>query len=206
MEEDGGGFITEELERVIQKQQSQSQGGVEPPHNPTYTSTKYSSYHHVDELRRPEHSSGCRGCSSLSYSQDLFAAFGVHLCRECRKSEKLVSKSTAKQQYLLTDGDLKDLGYIERKNPRKNDWHPMRLYMESQVRDVAYTKYGGQAGLEQEAREKVSKKLEMRLKEKERKTYEEARRSKRIKEIRDALSNEAEACVDRLVDADAEEI
>lgn len=75
-----------------------------------------------------------------------------------------VLQSTAKQQYLLTDGDLKDLGYIERKNPRKNDWHPMRLYMESQVRDVAYTKYGGQAGLEQEAREKVSKKLEMRLK------------------------------------------
>lgn len=73
-------------------------------------------------------------------------------------------QSSAKQQYLLTDGDLKSLGYIEKKNPRKKDWHPMRLYMESQVRDVSYKKYGGQAGLEQEARDKVSKKLEMRLK------------------------------------------
>lgn len=92
MEEDGGGFITEELERVIQKKEPQSQARVESPHKTSFTSGGYLSYHHADEPRRPEHSSGCRGCSSLSYSQDLLAAFGVYLCRECRKSEKLVSK------------------------------------------------------------------------------------------------------------------
>lgn len=39
----------------------------------------------------------------------------------------------------------------------------MKLYMESQVKEVAYAKYGGQAGLEWEARVKVGKKLESRI-------------------------------------------
>lgn len=72
-------------------------------------------------------------------------------------------QTTAKQQYLLTDTDLKQLGSLERKNPRQIDWNPMKLYMESQVRNVAHAKYGGQAGLEWEARVKVSKKLESRI-------------------------------------------
>lgn len=85
------------------------------------------------------------------------------LC-DLKQSILCLLQSTAKQQYLLTESDLKVLGYIEKKNPRKKDWYPMRLYMEKQVREVAYKKYGSQAGLEHEARAKVSKKLEMRLK------------------------------------------
>ena len=180
--------------------------------------------------------SGCSQCVSLSYSEDLYRAFGVYICGACRKDVNLISKvrcclscyicicscrlflmhamelqTTAKQQYLLTDGDLRPLGSLERKNPRKKDWNPMKLYMESQVKDVAYAKYGGQAGLEWEARVKVSKKLESRiqvrwgnlqskvydgysynimycLQEKERKAFEHARKSKRIKQIHDALT------------------
>ena len=89
----------------------------------------------------------------------------------------------------------------------------MRLYMESQVQDLAYAKYGGQAGLEWEARVKVSKKLESRIQvrinwlyirrnkgdicisfclvqEKEKQAFESARKSKRIKQIHDALKQE----------------
>ena len=42
-------------------------------------------------------------------------------------------QSTAKQLYLLTDGDLKKVGSIQKENPHKKEWNPMRLYMQSQV-------------------------------------------------------------------------
>ena len=42
-------------------------------------------------------------------------------------------QSTAKQLYLLTDGDLKKLGSVQKENPHKKEWNPMRLYMQSQV-------------------------------------------------------------------------
>lgn len=83
--EEGGGFITEELERVIQKQQPQE--GAEQ-----HSLAFYSKRPTIHEPRQPGDPSGCHGCSSLSYSQDLYAAFGVYLCQECRKKEKLLSK------------------------------------------------------------------------------------------------------------------
>lgn len=42
-------------------------------------------------------------------------------------------QSSAKENYMLTDGDLKKLGSISRNNPRKKDWSAMRLYLQSQV-------------------------------------------------------------------------
>ena len=38
------------------------------------------------------HGSGCSKCTSLSYSDEYFKAFGVFLCNQCRRSEKLISK------------------------------------------------------------------------------------------------------------------
>jgi len=38
------------------------------------------------------HSSGCQKCSSLSFCDDLFNAFGIFICQTCRKNEKLISK------------------------------------------------------------------------------------------------------------------
>ena len=42
-------------------------------------------------------------------------------------------QSSAKENYQLTDGDLKKLGSVTRSNPRKKDWSAMRLYLASQV-------------------------------------------------------------------------
>ena len=35
---------------------------------------------------------GCSQCVSLSYSEDLYRAFGVYVCGACRKDVKLISK------------------------------------------------------------------------------------------------------------------
>jgi len=44
-----------------------------------------------------------------------------------------VAQSSAKENYQLTDGDLKKLGSVTRSNPRKKDWSAMRLFLQSQV-------------------------------------------------------------------------
>ena len=105
---------------------------------------------------------GCTCCGNLSFSQEWYKAFGVVLCNGCKAQEELIPKvlvakafshnfspcrsvlpalpqSTAKQLYLLTDGDLKKLGSIQKENPHKKQWNPMRLYMQSQVHILSCT-------------------------------------------------------------------
>ena len=105
---------------------------------------------------------GCTCCGNLSFSQEWYKAFGVVLCNGCKAQEELIPKvlvaktfsndfppyrssrpalpqSTAKQLYLLTDGDLKKLGSIQKENPHKKQWNPMRLYMQSQVHNLSCT-------------------------------------------------------------------
>jgi len=76
----------------------------------------------------------------------------------------LCLQSTAKQQYLLSDNDLRNAPCLRRANPHRKDWQPMKLYLESHVQEIAFEKYGGQEGLEKEARGRVCRKLEARLK------------------------------------------
>lgn len=122
---------------------------------------------------------GCSKCSSLSYSDEFFKAFGVLVCNQCRKGERLVSKSAAKMQFQITDGDMARLGSVRRANPHRKDWQPMRLYLESQVRAVAHAKHGGEEGVEARARAVLDAKLQGRIRRREeergRKEREEAR-------------------------------
>jgi DNA repair protein len=148
----------------------------------------------------------CGWCDTGIPCDDLARAFGIRVCSSCRKELQLVSKSTAKQQYLLTETDLKPLKSLERKNPRQKDWNAMKLYLESEVRDISYKKYGGQSGLEEEARRRVSKKLEVRILERERKVRDEAKRVRRVKEIREEIHGKDGIENEYHVDGDDEEI
>jgi hypothetical protein len=56
------------------------------------------------------------------------------------------------------------------------------------LQEVSYGKYGDQAGLEAEARRRVSKKLDKRVQERDDKARREARRVKRVKELREGIS------------------
>jgi hypothetical protein len=57
-------------------------------------------------------------------------------------------QSTAKELYLVTDGDLKKLGCLTRANPQHKDWAPLKLYMQSQARARADTPPAALAGLQ----------------------------------------------------------
>lgn len=147
---------------------------------------------------------GCSLCNSLSYSDEFFKAFKVMLCNQCRRNEKLISKSTAKQTYQLTDGDMSKLGSIKRSNPHRKDWQPMRLYLESQVREVAFGKHGGVEGIEARARAVLDAKLQTRLKKRQEEKQKEHQEIERLKRIRKKIE-EIEEDVRTAVD-DTEEI
>lgn len=57
-------------------------------------------------------------------------------------TKPFLMQSSAKENYMLTDGDLKKLGSITRSNPRKKDWSAMRLYLQSQVSTAIQKAYG----------------------------------------------------------------
>eukprot|EP00798_Chlamydomonas_sp_ICE-L_P017109 gene17109-23411_t len=86
--------------------------------------------------------SGCEYCGCFSYNSSWYEAFGVMLCESCRKSEKLISKSMAKQLFLVTDKDIGKLGTISKGNPNNANWAEMKLYLRSQVEEIAGSKHG----------------------------------------------------------------
>mmetsp|Transcript_1164 Transcript_1164/g.3415 ORF Transcript_1164/g.3415 Transcript_1164/m.3415 type:complete len:165 (-) Transcript_1164:627-1121(-) len=91
-------------------------------------------------------------CGSLSTVPEYFQAFGVRICSKCKSLDELLPKGKAKQLYLLTDADIGHLGSIKRDNPMKSQWTSMRLYLRSQLEDVAIHKFGSFAALEQQRR------------------------------------------------------
>jgi len=91
-----------------------------------------------------ESPSGCVECRHISYNVSFYKAFGIAVCNKCqhelREKYKLVSQTTAKDQYMLTSSEVKALRMIERPNPRKPTWSAMKLYLLSDVLAIASNK------------------------------------------------------------------
>ncbi|KAL4448613.1 hypothetical protein ABPG75_005832 [Micractinium tetrahymenae] len=134
---------------------------------------------------------GCSRCPSLSFNSEWLRAFGVVLCNECKRAERLITKSTAKQQYSVGDADLARLGSLRKANPHKKDWQAMHLYMESQVARLAHDKHGGEEGLQQHQQAKLDKQLESRLKRRQEEKQKEAEEAARLARIRQRIEEEA---------------
>ncbi|GFH23038.1 XPA_C domain-containing protein, partial [Haematococcus lacustris] len=78
----------------------------------------------------------CEACGSLSFSSEYQQAFGVVVCVHCLRDThyQLIPKGTAKELFLLSDGDLKRLGCITKANPQHKQWSGMKLYLKLQGR------------------------------------------------------------------------
>eukprot|EP01026_Neomeris_dumetosa_P040244 TRINITY_DN33218_c0_g1_i1.p3 TRINITY_DN33218_c0_g1~~TRINITY_DN33218_c0_g1_i1.p3 ORF type:complete len:176 (+),score=12.44 TRINITY_DN33218_c0_g1_i1:32-559(+) len=152
---------------------------------------------------------GCSKCDSLSYCVQWWNSYGVQICTKCKQQEQLISKTQAKQKYLLSDTELGQLGVISRDNPRHKEWTQMKLHLESQVRNLSYEKYGGQIGLEVHRRNQSQAKMK-RIKQQQamkrkRECEENARIDKTRKRIQDAntyLSQQAEEGLSNRDDAE----
>lgn len=99
----------------------------------------------------------CNECGSMEIDGVYKRNFDINVCTNCvqLKSEKykLITKTTAKELYLLTDEELCDQGalpFILKPNPLNPSWSEMQLYLSMHVDDFAKKKWGSLDALEQE--------------------------------------------------------
>lgn len=100
----------------------------------------------------------CRECRSLEIDFVWEEVFRVCICNKCKdkfpEKYSLLTKTECKQDYLLTDPELRDpelLPHLSRPNPQKSYWHDMMLFLRCQVEDYALrTKWGSVEALDAE--------------------------------------------------------
>lgn len=143
---------------------------------------------------KKEENKVCRECGSMEIDWKWEEIFGCAVCNACKEKvpEKysLLTKTEAKEDYLLTDPELKDeelLPHLERPNPHKSTWNNMMLYLRYQVEEYAFTKKWGSAEAldeefakrETEKKKRKEDKFKSKLQELKKKTRVEAYRRSR---------------------------
>ena len=136
----------------------------------------------------------CRECGNIEIDWKWEEVFGCAVCKGCKEKlpEKysLLTKTEAKEDYLLTDPELRDgelLPHLERPNPHKSTWNNMMLFLRYQVEEYAINqKWGSAEALDEEfAKREVEKrkrkegKFKSKLQELKKKTRVEAYRRSR---------------------------
>ena len=104
----------------------------------------------------------CADCGESSGQPKFFDAFGLSACYDCQRADKgpggkyqLMTKSKAKDEYLLTDRHLSrehgGLGCLLHPNPHANgrggNSSDMRLYLRTQVETLALSVWGSDEAL-----------------------------------------------------------
>lgn len=110
----------------------------------------------------------CRECGRLEIDWKWEEVFGCCVCNACKEvypeRYSLLTKTEAKEDYLLTDPELRDeelLPHMERPNPHKATWNNMMLFLRYQVEEFAFSpkKWGSPEALDAEfERREVEKK------------------------------------------------
>lgn len=116
---------------------------------------------------------GCLDCEQEFSTSFLLTNFGHQVCNACRKIYRsgkymLVTKTTAKNEYLLRDSELTGrpgaLRFIERENPNSDKYSKMKLYLLAQVQEKSYERYGGADGLDKEHQRRDEVQQDQKLK------------------------------------------
>ncbi|MBW0467615.1 hypothetical protein O181_007330 [Austropuccinia psidii MF-1] len=123
----------------------------------------------------------CNVCGKIELDFQIFQVFGVPVCLKCRNEYperfSLLTKTECKEDYLLTDPELKDselLPHLLKPNPHQSTYSNMMLFLREQVEAYAFSdkKWGSPEALdeefqrrEKEKRRKKNKKFEDQLKE-----------------------------------------
>ncbi|KAB8075818.1 DNA repair protein [Aspergillus leporis] len=113
----------------------------------------------------------CRECGSLEIDWKWEEALRCCVCHACKEkyTEKysLLTKTEAKEDYLLTDPELRDeelLPHLERPNPHKSTWNNMMLFLRYQVEEYAFSakKWGSAEALDAEFERRENEKKRRR--------------------------------------------
>lgn len=138
----------------------------------------------------------CRECGTLEIDWQWDEVLHAQVCNSCKERypEKysLLTKTEAKEDYLLTDPELKDvtlLPHLKKPNPHKSTWNDMMLFLRFQVEDYAFSdqKWGSAENLDaeferrqRETKERKEKKFKSKLNELKRRTRVDAYKRARV--------------------------
>lgn len=75
-------------------------------------------------------------------------------------ASEFVTKTDAMKIYCLPEGTLAVCQFVERENPKRKGWKPMKLYYRSEIRKRARERHGGIAGLVAERKSRAEKRFQ----------------------------------------------
>ncbi|XP_053689860.1 DNA repair protein complementing XP-A cells homolog [Sabethes cyaneus] len=135
----------------------------------------------TDSVPVPIEYDECLECGDRFADSYLLNTFDYKVCDACRDSDgkhSLITRTEAKQEYLLKDCDLDKrepiLKYISRKNPHNVRWGEMKLYLHIQIEKRALEVW--------ESEENLIKEKELR--DEKREISKVKKYNKRLKELR----------------------
>ncbi|KAG9314579.1 XPA protein C-terminus-domain-containing protein [Chiua virens] len=128
----------------------------------------------------------CKECNTLNIDYTFKKIFGYLVCNKCKdqcpEKYSLLTKTECKEDYLLTDAELRDrelLPHLLKANPHKSTFANMMLFLRCQVEEFAWKKWGSPEALDvewqrrtEEKKKKKNKKFEDGLKELRKRTRE----------------------------------
>ncbi|CAO3657825.1 unnamed protein product [Umbelopsis vinacea] len=122
----------------------------------------------IDPSQNPK----CSECNSLDIDPHFNQIFKINVCSACKEKYpdkySLITKTEAKEDYLLTDPELRDVDLLphwSKPNPRKSTWNNMMLYVRFMVEEYAFTKWGGPEALDAEWDKRTNQKKEKKDKQ-----------------------------------------
>ncbi|KAJ7293259.1 thioesterase-like superfamily-domain-containing protein [Mycena rebaudengoi] len=151
-----GGFLIEDgkevdedtLRKEKERERQRIQKNMEPPV-------------YLDPALNPK----CRECQSISIDHDYKKVFGCLVCKTCQHAmpEKysLLTKTECKQDYLLTDPELRDeelLPHMLKANPHASTFANMMLYVRYQVEEFAWKKWGSPEAMDADYERRTAEK------------------------------------------------
>ncbi|TEB12109.1 DNA repair protein [Coprinellus micaceus] len=172
-----GGFLLEDnkdvdeetIRKEKEREKQRTQQNLEPPV-------------FLDPALNPK----CQECQTVDIDHTYRNVFGCLVCKKCtnEKPERysLLTKTECKEDYLLTDPELRDhevMPHLLKANPHSSTYANMMLFLRYQVEEFAWKKWGSPEALDAEyerrtaeKKKKKNKKFENSLKELRRRTKE----------------------------------
>ncbi|KAH3673344.1 hypothetical protein WICMUC_003704 [Wickerhamomyces mucosus] len=136
----------------------------------------------------------CFECGTFEIDVKFFEIFKAKVCKKCQKKipEKysLLTKTECREDYYLTEPELKDLSILprlEKPNPY-GTYSRMQLFLRYQVEEFAFRKWGGEEGLDLEWQRREEFKIKRRDKKYEEK-LKEMRKKTRAEEFNRRIRN-----------------
>ncbi|KAI0322278.1 hydrophilic protein [Amylostereum chailletii] len=189
-----GGFLVEEdhededilRAKERERERQRAMQSIDPRRLPTYhrlvfTPSPYTAIF-LDNNLNPK----CAECGSIGIDHTYRKVFRCLVCNKCKneKVEKysLLTKTECKDDYLLTDSELRDeelLPHLLKANPHKSTFANMMLFCRFQVEEFAWKKWGSPEALDTEWERRIElkkktkdKKFEQGLRELRKRTRE----------------------------------